>query len=728
MAEAQETSVYSHSCWLGMTLKNIRIAYKLPVFTALLILATGVSLSITMLLETRRGFEEAAQMKMVSVVSARKSELIDRLETIDSDLRLQAQSPLTLQALLKLRAGWRSLQSDQTAMLQGTYITENQFAPDERHRLVTAQTGTTYDEYHTDYHPHFVTLKDEHAYEDIYLFDRDGNMIYSLMKQADFATQPDESSPLGRLFKKAKINFESETPFFEDFSPYEADTVEAASFLAMPIINGRGKFQGMIAFRLPRVALDTIMQLQDGFGQSEQSYLVGHDLLMRSNDRFEVEPTRLTTAIDTPIVTSALKEGQGSLRTLNHKDQDVIAAYTYAPIWGHTWAIIAEVHTDEALAASDRVQRIGLLLLAIISIISILTAIWFTRLITVPMSSIVNAMTQLAEGNTEIDFRGRRRRDEIGDIARALQIFKDNKIAADALQAEQNRHQQQKLERATQVDSLITAFRQDVSTALNTMAQEAETLGDRSETMSQTSNHANTQLMTVSSASEQATTSVQTVAGASEQLLGSIQEINIQIEESARIAKEARNKTNQATQLVGGLDQAAKRISEVTGLISAIAAQTNLLALNATIEAARAGEQGKGFAVVANEVNTLANQTSKATQEISEQVASVQERTSEAVDSIRAIDQVVTQITHVSDLVVETLNAQSNVTNEITRNVQHAAIGAQEVTSNISGIQDVAHNVGNTAHDLSESATNLGCQTQSMKESVDRFLAKVQSS
>lgn len=710
-----------------MSLRNIKISYKLPIFTAALILLTGITINSLMLLETRQGFEEAAKTRMLSLVAARQSELGDRLNAMDSDLRLQAQNPVTLQALLKLRAGWRSLQSDHTAKLQQTYSLDNPFEPAERYKLITAENGTTYDGYHNDFHPHFVTLKEEHGYEDIYLLDKEGAVIYSTMKKGDFATTPDENSPLGRLFQAIRVAPETEVPFFEDFAPYGLDDNQPSAFIAKAILNGRGKFQGMIAYRLPRQTINTIMQLAEGLGESGQTYLVGPDLLMRSDDRFSSDSTLLKATIDTVSVRAALEGNRGTMQSTNPRGQAVISAYTPLPLWGTTWAVIAEVQSAEALAAANRVQRTGLIVLAIVSVIGIAIAVWFARLITTPMSQIVRAMGTLAQGSTDIKIRSQSRLDEIGDIARALQIFKENKQKADDLQAAQDHDHALKAERAEQIDQLISAFRQEVQQALDAMNQDAQTFGVRSQDLSASSQQASQQLMHVSSASNQSATNVQTVAEASEQLVETISAINSQIEESAAITQEARVKTDHASALVTGLDEAVNHITEVTSLINAIAERTNLLALNATIESARAGEMGKGFAVVANEVKNLATQTSRATEDIAAQVDTVQERAGEAVLSIQAIDGVVNRISDVSNSVVSALHAQSVATDEITRNVQEAALGAQNVSETIGDLQQASEDVGTTAHQLSDSASALGQRTTDLQSQVTSFLQKVQS-
>lgn len=333
------------------------------------------------------------------------------------------------------------------------------------------------------------------------------------------------------------------------------------------------------------------------------------------------------------------------------------------------------------------------------------------------------SMQLLANGDLETDiYRSKNHDDEISVMANTLQVFRESMIEARALTSEQDRDRIAKAERAARMEAKIAEFESTVRSALDNLAQSANSMQSTAQSMSNTADQSNALVNAVASAAEETSVNVQTVSAGTEQLSSSIQEISRQVVTSAEIAKKAVDEAGATDATVQSLADGASRISVVVDLIQTIASQTNLLALNATIEAARAGEAGRGFAVVASEVKSLASQTAKATDEIRTQIASMQEVTTSAVGAIQGIGRIIGEINDVTTTIAAAVEEQGAATREIARNIQHAAGGTSEVSSNIVGVSTASAEAGAAASDVLSASDALRREADMLRGEIDAFL------
>ncbi len=446
---------------------------------------------------------------------------------------------------------------------------------------------------------------------------------------------------------------------------------------------------------------------------------------------------------------------------------------------------LEDARDEKAKAETNLMFAVGAIILVVVVIGGV--AVAFSRRVVSPLVTITGRVSELAAGQREIEIPYRDRSDEIGAMAQAVEVFRQNAIETERLQheaadsrhreAESRREQQDRerlaaeerrqreeaaaraedqrqrdaadaarrgeaqrqaeaerlrheaeTQRKSQLNDLASSFQSAVGGVVDAVASAATEMQATATSMTGIADRTARQSMAASAATEQAAANVQTVASASEELSASIREIASQVANSSRIASNAVEQAQRTDAIVQGLATSAEKIGEVVGLINQIAGQTNLLALNATIEAARAGEAGKGFAVVASEVKNLATQTSKATDEIGQQIGSVQSATQEAVSAIREIGGVIGQINEIASAIAAAVEQQGAATNEIARNVEQAANGTREASANVTEVNQSAREAGSAAGQVLDASGELSRQAEQLRSEVGRFLDRIRAS
>ena len=428
------------------------------------------------------------------------------------------------------------------------------------------------------------------------------------------------------------------------------------------------------------------------------------------------------------------------LDILAKRDEDALATFRRErltqEIWPASDALTTLLELERDLAAKTfadngqafvKARSLIRSLVVVAVVIVLLGTVTILNGVSRPLTRITAAMRAVADGDLSVAVPYVDRRDEIGLLASALEIFKENRQRAESLTAQQREETERRLQRQQTVEQAIAEFDNLLSGALETLNSSAVELRATAQNMNHIADLTDTRAATVAETSQQVALNIQTLAATAEELSASIGEIGRQGAHSAQIAQNALHSAEQTNTQVQSLADAAQRIGDVVTLINDIAAQTNLLALNATIEAARAGDAGKGFAVVASEVKSLANQTAKATEEVAAQIAAIQNATHEAIGAIQNIGTTIREITEIAEVIAQQVREQSNATQEMAHNIAQTATKTQEVTQTAAEVRDSAAETGSAAGQVLSAADELAHQGVSLREEVGRFMTKLRS-
>jgi methyl-accepting chemotaxis protein len=740
----------------------MRIKHKLPLAALSLTLFAAGATAISAISVAGNRAEAVYAEKLSAVSDGRRNELRYYLQNIRLDVLSLASRPDTADALKAFEIGWNDIGDGAGEELQYRYIEDNPYEVGEKDEMDMAMEGDSYDIAHSTYHGRFRQHLKSRGYYDIFLFNTRGDLVYSVVKEADYATNMESGeyadTGLGAAFKGGWDAPTAGVLSFADFESYAPSQGAAASFVSAPVYDGLEKI-GVIAIQMPLTQIGAILSNTKGLGDTGETLLLNSEkTLIADSPKTEGDDT-LSTKAASDAIAKALAGEAADGRMTGYRGIETIVSAVPLEFEGVNWAVAAVVDIEEAQGIAAQIRNSVLLVAGILMLIASGLGLWFSRSITGPINRLVENMKALAGGDTAIEICNDTRNDEVGDMARSVVVFRDaalenirleeeaaagRKLTAEEARkrAEERARVQAEQEKALSAlsaslsllaegdlehrlpDDMPETFRAMAENYNDAVARLRETMsGTRgvAETLHDVAESLTTASQKLAGRTEEQAASLTETASSLQHLTGSVQSTAQNARSAMNVVGEARNEAEHsrdvmknAVSAMQGIDESSQKISNIIGVIDEIAFQTNLLALNAGVEAARAGEAGKGFAVVAQEVRELAQRSGEAASEIRQLIDESAREVRSGVDHVAGTDKAL-------DGIIARVSELAGMFQQIADSTTEQEKGLNEVSVSVSNLDQITQENSHMAELNSVEIEKLHEQVRSLTERMKTF-------
>lgn len=730
------------------------ISRKLPLAAAVLTIAAIGVTSVASFIISSNIVENQAYEKLQAIADGRRNQIETYLDSNRKDLQILAKDDNIRQALYAFKFNWQHLGNDPVTELQARYIDDNPNPIGQKHLLDTAGKDG-YDASHDMYHSELRKFIVENGYYDLFLIDADGNVVYTVFKERDYATNLKtgewRNTDLAHVYNEAMAAGAGDSIVLKDYQPYAPSNGAPAAFIAKALTDG-DRVTGVIALQMPSDTIAQIMNNTTGLGETGETILMRKDGYFITDSIKTEENEALTFKLETALLAGVTHDTIATGLLPDYRGNVGEVALARVNFLNADWIVAAIIDHEESLAGVTSMRNTLMVIALLLVGISLVVSTIFSRTITRPITRLVRNMTALTQGNTDLDLQDENRGDEIGDMVRSVSVFRDSAIEKETLEreaeqtrtmSEQEREEREaaKADEARHMQEAVDALAQgltrlsngDLTTTLNEpfidgmdrlridfnnsiqkLNKTLSNIRDNSASINNNSSEIRTAADDLSKRTEQQAASLEESSAALEQITSAVRGTSERASEAAQMAGEAKADAEKSSKVVSetvlamaGIENASGEISNIIGVIDEIAFQTNLLALNAGVEAARAGDAGKGFAVVAQEVRELAQRAANAAKEIKDLITKSGDEVSSGVKLVKATGDALNQISEHVHNINHAISSIATAANEQLTGIQEVGTAVTQMDQVTQQNAAMVQETTAVAHRLSEDVTDL---------------------